>query len=117
MTGRSLHDWLSASSWPVASGIAAALITSPGPLGGAVIASDAALGQYLSGECVTCHRRDGQDKNIPSIIGLPADRFIAALRSYKSKEKPNPAMQTIAGRLNDEEMQALAAYFEALKGN
>ena len=32
---------------------------------------DPAYGEYLSGECVTCHQADGQDKGIPSIAGWP----------------------------------------------
>lgn len=78
-------------------------------------AADIAFGEYLSGECVTCHRKDGQDKGIPAIIGWPADQFAAVMLSFKQKERPNVVMQTIAGRLSDEELKALAAYFESLK--
>lgn len=80
-----------------------------------VRAGDLAFGEYLSGECVTCHRIDGQDKGIPPIIGWPADQFEAVLQSYKAKDRANPVMQTIAGRLSAEDMAALAAYFESLK--
>lgn len=78
-------------------------------------AGDAAYGQYLSGECVTCHRADGQDKGIPSIVGWPADQFVAVLNSYKVKDRPNPIMQTIAGKLSEQEIEALAAYYGSLK--
>jgi len=81
----------------------------------AATAADVAYGEYLASECATCHRRDGQDKGIPSIVGWPPEQFIAALAAYKKKERPNPIMQTIAGRLSDEEMQALAAYYAMLK--
>ena len=79
------------------------------------LAGDIGFGEYLSGECVTCHRVDGQDKGIPPIIGWPADQFTAVLQSYKAKDRANPVMQTIAARLSDKDMQALAAYFESLK--
>ena len=85
--------------------------------GPSAVAGDIALGEYLSGECVTCHRKDGQDKGIPAIIGWPADQFAAVMLSFKHKDRPNPVMQTIAGRLSDDEMAALAAYFESLKKN
>jgi cytochrome c553 len=78
-------------------------------------AGDIAFGEYLSGECVTCHRIDGQDKGIPPIVGWPADQFTAVLQSYKTKDRANPVMQTIAGRLSDQDMDALATYFESLK--
>jgi cytochrome c len=74
-------------------------------------ASDKAFGQYLSGECVTCHRKDGENKGIPAIVGWPVDQFVAVLQAYKQKDRPNQVMQTIAGRLTDQEMAALAAYF------
>ena len=81
-----------------------------------VEAADPAYGEYLSAECVACHRRDGQDKGIPSIIGWPAEQFVAVLKSYKTKDRPNQVMQTITGRLTDEDMAALAAFYGSLKG-
>jgi cytochrome c553 len=77
-------------------------------------APDVALGEYLAGECVTCHQRSGRGDGIPSIVGWPAESFIAVIASYKSKERDNVVMQTIAARLKDDEIQALAAYFESL---
>lgn len=78
-------------------------------------AGDVAFGEYLSGECVTCHRLDGKDNGIPAIVGWPEDQFLAILRSYKVKERPNQVMQTIASRLSEQEISALAAYFGQLK--
>jgi cytochrome c len=78
-------------------------------------ATDVAFGEYLAGECVTCHRKDGQDKGIPSIIGWPTDQFVAVLQSYKMKDRPNQVMQTITAGLGDPEMHALAAYYASLK--
>lgn len=78
-------------------------------------AADAAFGQYLAGECVACHRADGQDKGIPAIIGWSEDQFVAVLKAYKDKERANVVMQTIAGKLKDDEMTALAAYYFGLK--
>jgi cytochrome c553 len=89
--------------------IAYALLVGPG--GGGAAAADAAFGEYLSGECVTCHRLDGQNTGIPSIVGWPADQFVAVLEAYKAKARPNAVMQTIAGRLSKEDMEALAAYY------
>ncbi len=80
-------------------------------------AGDPAYGEYLAGECVTCHRTDGKDSNIPDITGWPAEAFVAVLQSYKTKERENRVMQTIAAGLGDDEMAALAAYFASLKAN
>ena len=89
--------------------IAAALV-----LAGPALAGDRALGEYLASECVACHRPGGRSQGIPPIVGWPEDAFVAAMNAYRVKERPNPVMQTIAGRLTDEEIAALAAYFGAL---
>jgi cytochrome c len=76
---------------------------------------DVALGEYLSGECVTCHRVDGKDQGIPSIVGWEQSHFVAVMHSYRDKVRDNPVMQTIAGRYGDAEVAALAAYFATLQ--
>ena len=77
---------------------------------------DRELGHYLSSECVTCHQSSGrQSGGVPSISGWPSDQFVAVMHSYKNKDRDNEVMRTIAARLSDEEIQALAAYFEELK--
>jgi cytochrome c553 len=77
-------------------------------------AGDREFGQYLSSECVTCHQASGQYQGIPPIVGWPERSFIEVMHEYKSKKRDNPVMQTIAGKLSDEEIAALAAYFASL---
>lgn len=73
---------------------------------------DAELGEYLSGECVTCHKPDADPAGgVPEITGIPVEQFAVLLLSYRNKERENPVMQTIAGRLSDEDIASLAAYF------
>jgi cytochrome c len=78
------------------------------------IEGDAEWGEYLSSECMTCHKRDGADEGIPSITTWPAEDFVLAMHAYKQRLRPHPVMQMMAGRLSDDEIAALAAYFEAL---
>lgn len=78
-------------------------------------AGDGEYGEYLSAECVTCHRLSGAEDGIPSIIGWDEASFIAVLKSYKQKERENPAMQLVTSNLGEEEMRALAAYFTKLR--
>jgi len=80
------------------------------------IVGDPAYGEYLSSECTTCHRADGGYDGIPSITLWEEEYFVAAMQAYKQKLRPHPAMQMIAGRLGDEEIAALAAYFADLEG-
>jgi cytochrome c len=79
------------------------------------IEGDAEYGAYLSNECTTCHRADGTDKGIPSIVLWPEEDFVVAMHAYKDKTREHPVMNMVAGRLGDEEIAALAAHFATLE--
>ncbi len=79
------------------------------------IRGDVDWGEYLSAECLTCHRADGAAEGIPSITLWPEEDFVVAMHAYKRRLRPHPVMQMMAGRLNDEEIAALAAYFAQLE--
>ena len=79
------------------------------------IKGDVAYGEYLSSECKTCHQLDGSDAGIPSITLWPEEDFVLAMHAYKQKIRIHPVMQMMAGRLSDEEIAALAAYFGSLE--
>lgn len=79
------------------------------------IVGDRDYGEYLASECTTCHQVDGSDQGIPSITFWPQEDFVIAMHAYKRKIRPHPVMQMMAGRLSDEEIAALAAYFENLE--
>ena len=76
---------------------------------------DPAYGEYLSGECTTCHQRDGSAEGIPSITGWPEEHFVLAMHAYKQQLRPHQVMQMMASRLSDEEIAALAAYFATIE--
>jgi cytochrome c len=78
-------------------------------------AADLAYGEYLASECVTCHRASGDDGAIPAIVGLPTREFVNALRDYRAGRRANPAMQNVARSLDDQQIEALAAYFASLR--
>lgn len=78
-------------------------------------APDIELGRYLATECLTCHRPGTSGGTIPNIHGMAEDRFTVLLTAYRDKRLSNPVMQNVAGRLTDEEIAALAAYFASLK--
>lgn len=78
-------------------------------------APDLELGRYLGTECLTCHRSATATSQIPNIFGVEPATLIQLLKAYRAKELANPVMQTIAGRLKDDEIEALAAYFATLK--
>lgn len=75
---------------------------------------DPDYGEYLSSECTTCHQADGSDQGIPSITGWPTEDFVVAMHAYKRQLRPHPVMQMMAGRLSNDEIAALAAFFATL---
>ncbi|WP_108483632.1 c-type cytochrome [Oceaniglobus ichthyenteri] len=76
---------------------------------------DAEYGEYLASECLTCHQSDGAADGIPPITRWPTEDFVVAMHAYKNKLRPHPVMQMMAGRLNNEEIAALATYFKDLE--
>ncbi|MEP0520040.1 MAG: c-type cytochrome [Hyphomicrobiales bacterium] len=83
-----------------------------------VYADDVEYGEYLSSECVTCHQAGAtSSEQIPSIEGWDKASFVAVMKSIRAKEQESKVMQTIAASLDDEQIDALAAYFATLKSN
>ncbi len=76
-------------------------------------AGDVAFGEYLSGDCTSCHRPEGTD-GIPPIIGWHPEVFVQSMQDFRDGTRQNAAMEMMAGRLSDEEIAALAAYFASL---
>lgn len=87
--------------------VCASLLAAPA----AHAAGDVEYGEYLSSQCVTCHQASGADKGIPPILGWDEEAFAAVMQSYKTKEREHPVMRMIAGGLDAEQIEALAAYF------
>nr|WP_246035894.1 c-type cytochrome [Aliishimia ponticola] len=79
------------------------------------IVGDPEYGEYLSSECTTCHQTDGGDDGIPSIVFWPEEDFVVAMHAYKNKQRAHPVMQMMAGRLSNDEIAALAAYFATIE--
>lgn len=79
------------------------------------IQGDPEYGEYLASECMTCHQSSGDNDGIPSITGWPTEDFAVAMHAYKKKIRPHPVMQMMAGRLSDDEIAALAAYYKGLE--
>ena len=78
------------------------------------IIGDIDYGEYLSSECTTCHHAQGLDEGIPSITGWPIESFVWSLHSYKSGARKHPIMEMITQRLSNEEIAALAIFFESI---
>ena len=80
-----------------------------------IAAADIGSGEYLAGECVTCHKREGASSGIPVIAGINANTFVKKITGYRNKTLRNKVMQMVAKRLDEEQTLSLAAYFSSLK--
>lgn len=76
--------------------------------------ADVGYGEYLSGECVTCHSQDGADRGIPSINGLDPETFATVMHAYKIGEIEHPVMKMVTSRLDAEQIASLAVFFATL---
>ena len=79
------------------------------------IESDIEYGEYLAGDCVTCHQVSGRADGIPSIVGIPKDYFVRAIVEYRTNVRRNEVMKSRVQNLADEEIAHLAAYFASLE--
>jgi len=78
------------------------------------VEADPDYGEYLAGECMTCHTGSGTSDSIPEIKGREPEYIVNALLEYQDKTRENETMRSIAGAMGKEEIAALAAYFSAL---
>jgi cytochrome c553 len=78
-------------------------------------AADKAYGEYLASECAGCHRPTGpQVGGVRVIHGMEHAAVVKALKEYRDKTRPNNVMQNVAGKLVDDDIEALAAYYSSL---
>jgi cytochrome c553 len=90
-----------------------------------VLAAGAALadgkigaGKAKSEDCADCHGPDGtgDGDTIPSIAGMPAEKFTQAIADFRSGKRSGSKMMTKMGqRLSVEDVADLAAYYASLK--
>jgi len=95
-------------------GIAVAAVLLTGAAARAGLAADIQYGAYLANECRACHPPDVTDGVIPPLWLLPRDDFVRALGEYRDGTRDNPAMRAVARSLGEEEIEALADYFQYL---
>jgi cytochrome c553 len=89
---------------------AAAILAAP------AFSADKELGKHLSAECVTCHQLSGRMVGaVPPIIGIDQESFRALMNAYRTNERENEVMRSIARKFTHDEIAALAAFFESVK--
>ncbi|MFT4726497.1 MAG: cytochrome c553 [Granulosicoccus sp.] len=75
------------------------------------VSQDIAYGEYLAGECASCHSATvASGSNVPVIHGAAANYLVRALLEYRSGERENTTMKNVTSALGDEEIAVLAHY-------
>src|SRR5689334_4672183 len=90
---------------------AANLLVAGAPAGADDAPKLKAYGEHLSRECTSCHRLDGVNNGIPSIVGWPPETFINTMKFYSDGARNNPVMVSVASSLDDKQLKALAEFF------
>jgi cytochrome c553 len=67
-------------------------------------------GAQLAAMCASCHRLDGRDQGIPSIVGLDEKQLADMMEAFRSGKRSSQIMNVVARSLSTEEIAALAAY-------
>ena len=74
-------------------------------------------GKAKAGSCAGCHGANGEGvASNPALAAMKKDRFVQAMKGYKSGKRDSAVMKPIASGLSDKEMEDLAAYYASLKG-
>ena len=78
--------------------------------------ADAAAGKAKAAGCAGCHGANGEGKaKFPAIAGMDEKKFVQEMKDYKSGKRDNGMMKSAVGKLSDDDMANLAAYYASLK--
>jgi len=82
-----------------------------------VSAADIKAGAQKAAMCLGCHGQNGNSSNAqwPNLAGQQATYIVNQLKAFKSGDRNNPMMQSMAANLSDDDMNNLAAYFSSQK--
>jgi cytochrome subunit of sulfide dehydrogenase len=70
-------------------------------------------GAQLAAVCASCHRLDGRDHGIPSIVGLDQAILVAEMAAFKSGERTSQIMRVMSLSLTADDLSAVARYLAA----
>lgn len=120
-TGARQHPTMSAQAESLSpqdiEDIAAYLSTFEGGRNEAPRGGDVNAGKEKAQTCAGCHGLEGHSPNpmYPVISSQYADYLVHALRSYKSGQRKDPIMSSLAAPLTDQDIKDLAAWFASQK--
>lgn len=80
-------------------------------------AGDVEAGKMKAAICGSCHGQNGISfsPDFPNLAGQKAGYLEKAINYYRSGERKNAMMNSIAVSLSDDDIKNLAAYYSSLK--
>ena len=80
-----------------------------------VSAADLAAGEQKAATCVGCHGPKGKSSNAqwPNLAAQQSIYFINQLKAFKTGDRSNAMMQSMASNLSNDDIDNLAAYFSS----
>ena len=75
-----------------------------------IAAAENNQGAQLAAMCASCHRLDGRDEGIPSIVGLDPKKLVETMEAFRSGKRVSQIMNVVARSLSTEEIAALTEY-------
>lgn len=74
-------------------------------------------GAAIAQTCAGCHGTEGRLKAAAfmPLAGMPKAQFVQAMRDFRSGKRPATLMRHVAEGFSDGEIDAMAAYFAAVK--
>ncbi|MGS0673664.1 c-type cytochrome [Shewanella sp. 125m-1] len=73
--------------------------------------------QQLLNMCIACHGVDGSNEfdSIPNLKGQNSAYMVGQLKNFKADKRQDKTMSKVAKLLTEEQMQAMAVYFNTGK--
>ena len=79
-------------------------------------AQEASQTRLVAANCANCHGTDGRSQGgMPALTGLSRDFIVSQMQDFKAGKRPATIMHQLSKGYTDAEIDALAAYFSALK--
>ena len=71
----------------------------------------------LAASCAICHGTEGRavTKDVIPLAGLPREHIVAQMKAFRDGTRPATVMHQISKGYNDQQIDALAAWFAAQK--
>lgn len=76
------------------------------------------IGEMHAQSCGGCHGTEGlleMDRTFMPLAGMPAGQFEKAMFDFRDGKRPSTLMSSIAHGYSDEEIQAMARYYQSVE--